>query len=121
MSRPACSDARWWLKVNKHDLAGLTGQDSRALSAIAHSWELFAAGDSKAQHAALMSVTALTTAMQPQYRYLARELIAKSMEWDDRDRLWPRVEAMITTWTHDILTTARERTLQPPIKPKATT
>lgn len=105
---PTCTDAHTWLRTNGHYLAGLTGQDARALSAIAHCWQLYASGDAAAEHAAILSVTALTTALQPQYRMLARELIAHSMDWDDRARLWPRVEAMIATWTHEARTNARQ-------------
>lgn len=91
--KPACLDVRTWLRANGHDLGALTGQDSRALSAIAHVWQLYAASDNDGREAALRAVRALLSAMQPKTRYLAREAIAHSMDWPDRDRLWPVVWA----------------------------
>jgi hypothetical protein len=87
----ACTDAFKWLKANGHDLAGMTGQDRRALSAIAHCWELFSAGDDDARAGAALAVRALLPAMQNKYIPLAKELIAYAMDWDDRERYWPRV------------------------------
>jgi hypothetical protein len=72
-------------------LGALTGQDSRALGAIHCCWELYACGDAAGQRAALESVKWLLRAMLPHNRYLARELIAMSMNWDDRGRLWALV------------------------------
>lgn len=80
-----------WLKANNHDLAPLTGQDHRALTAIDACWDLYAGGDFDAQAGALAAVRALLPAMQEQCRPLARELIAHWMDWPDRDRLWPKV------------------------------
>lgn len=69
-------------------LGMLTGQDTRALEAIAASWDLYASGDAHAERAALEAVRHLLLALQPQCRHFARELIARSMDWDDRARLW---------------------------------
>lgn len=91
--KPACVDIRVWLRANKHDLGPLTGQDSRALSAIVHCWDLYAASDNDGREAALRAVRSLLSAMQPKTRHLAREAIAYSMDWSDRDRLWPIVWA----------------------------
>jgi hypothetical protein len=99
MSRPACSDARFWLKVNGHSLGALTGQDSRALSAIAHCWDLYAAGDAAGEQGALHAVVSLLRTMQPKCWPLARELIARSMDWDDRARVWRLVELTLDAWT----------------------
>lgn len=91
-----------WLKACQRDpsspahqtaklLGALTGQDRRALSAISECWELYASSDSKGEIAALDAVRALLLALQPQCRVFAKELIAHSLDWSDRDRLWPLV------------------------------
>lgn len=69
----------------------LTGQDFRALDAIANCWLLYASGDAAAERAALDAVRVLLPAMQPKCRPFARELIAYAMDWNDRARLWPLV------------------------------
>lgn len=85
MKRPAW---RTWLRANGHDLGPLTGQDSRALDAIAACWELYSNSDDDGVQGALDAVRALLPAMQRKCWPLARELIAYSMDWGDRDRLW---------------------------------
>jgi hypothetical protein len=81
--------------------APLTGQDSRVLSAIAACWQLYSSGDAAAERAALESVRNLLPAMQPKCWWIARELIAMVMDWDDREKLWnlvskPRVSSSIS-------------------------
>lgn len=77
-----------WLRANKHDLAPLTGTDHKALAAIDACWHLYAySGDKRV----LAAVALLLTQMQRSTRPLARELIARALDWGDRDRLWPRV------------------------------
>jgi len=71
----------------------LTGQDARALEAVSACWQLYALADRAGQHNALLAIGALVRAMQPQCRPFARELIAFSLDWSDRDRLWPLVDA----------------------------
>jgi hypothetical protein len=73
-------------------LGMLTGQDARALGAISACWELYSNSDEPGQRAALAAVRALLPALQPQCRPFARELIAFSLDWSDRERLWPQVE-----------------------------
>jgi len=92
-----------WLRVCSKDpgspirlpgsLAMLTGQDIRALGAISACWELYAGSDPVGQAGALAAVRHLLPAVQPQCRPFARELIACSLDWDDRDRLWALVNA----------------------------
>lgn len=89
--KPACAGLRAFLRAHKHDLGALTGQDSRALNAIVHAWELYACSDEEGQRGALAAVSALLPAMQPHTRDLAREAIAYVLDWGDRDRLWPLV------------------------------
>lgn len=72
-------------------LGMLTGQDARALEAISCCWELYAGGDAAGEKAAIEAIRALLPALQPQCRQFARELIAFSLDWSDRDRLWPVV------------------------------
>ena len=80
-----------WLKANKHDLAPLTGQDHRALAAIDACWQLLANSDENGEGGAVQAVKSLLPALQPQCWPLARELIARAMDWGDRDRVWPWV------------------------------
>ncbi len=97
MSRRNDSHEGWsvgpveWLAKNGHDTAALTGQDTRAIRAIAWCWELYAVGDEAGQKAALQAVHNLLAGMQEKCWPLAKELIAFAMDWNDRDRLWPRV------------------------------
>lgn len=67
-------------------LGALTGQDSRALDAIAACWELLAASDDG--EPVLAAVRSLLTQLQPQCHRFARELVARSLDWDDRIRVW---------------------------------
>ena len=90
-----------WLKTCMKDptspyrgpasLAMLTGQDSRALSAISRCWELYSNSDAAGQAAALAAVRVLLAALQPQCHVFARELIPFALDWSDRERLWPLV------------------------------
>lgn len=82
-----------WLKANGHNLAPLTGTDFRALAAIDACWQLYAHADNDEQ--VRVAVRALLTQMQPKCWPLARELIARAMDWGDRDRLWPMLFAKI--------------------------
>jgi hypothetical protein len=83
---------RTWLRANGHNTAPLTGQDASALEAIALCWELYARGDNDGRLAAVKAVRELLPAMQEKCWPLAREVIAKALDWGDRDRLWPLVK-----------------------------
>jgi hypothetical protein len=78
--------------LKKGSLAALTGQDTRALNAIVVCWELYANSDEDGLLAALEAVRALLPAMQPNTRWIARELIPFVLNWDDREGLWALVE-----------------------------
>ena len=73
-------------------LGVLTGQDKRALDAISACWELYASADTAGQNAALAAIRSLLRGMQPQCRPFARELVAFSLDWPDRARLWQFVQ-----------------------------
>lgn len=79
--------------LTPQSLAMLTGQDIRALDAIVACWQLYACSDEDGQLGALDAVRALLPAMQEKTRWIARELIPFAMDWSDRDRLWPLVQA----------------------------
>lgn len=79
----------WWLRRNGHDLAGVTGSERRALLAIAWLWELYSVSSSPQD--VLASVRAVLPCVQSKHHPLVRELIARAMDWSDRDRLWPKV------------------------------
>lgn len=84
--------------IPKGALGALTGQDSRALAAIAACWHLYASSDDDGATGALDAVRALLPAVQASTRYLARELIALGMDWGDRARLWPKVAEPTTVY-----------------------
>lgn len=88
-------DPREWLAANGVDLAPLTGQDGRALRAIAECWELYSYCSTP--EIALCAIRALLLAMQPKCRELTKLLIARAMDWNDVDRLWPKAIAGICT------------------------
>lgn len=96
-AKPLCREALAWLHANGHDLAGLTGQDARALAAVAHCWTLYAMADAAGQAAALGAVALLLQAMQPKYHALARELIAWQLDCSDRERVWNLLPALHAT------------------------
>lgn len=83
-SNDSCSPGR----VPKGSLAMLTGQDTRALEAIHACWELYSSSDADGQRAALSAAGSLLGGMQPKCRFLAKELIAMSLDWGDRERVW---------------------------------
>jgi hypothetical protein len=74
--------------IAKGSLGMLTGQDFRALNAVAACWELYAGSDDDGQRAALEAIRALLPGMQPKCLFFARELVAFAMNWEDRDHLW---------------------------------
>lgn len=71
-----------------------TGQDNRALHAVAACWQLYCVSDDNGRAAAIVSIRWLLKAMQPCCHPIARELIAQQMDWSDRDRLWHHVSGM---------------------------
>lgn len=78
-------------KFFKGCLGALTGQDARALEAVAACWKLYSNSDADGQRGALAAIRVLLPAMQPKVRWMARELIPFAMNWEDRERLWPLV------------------------------
>ena len=86
--RPLRDEPLRWLAANKHDLAPLTGTDTKAAIAIAYAWQLFAYTRSTA---VLNAIRCLLSEMQPSTAPLTRDLIAWVMDWSDRDRYWPMV------------------------------
>lgn len=91
-----------WLRACQRDpsslarmpgsLGMLTGQDARLLAAISACWELYSGADEAGERAALDAIRCLLMALRPQCRPFARELIAFSLDWSDRARLWRLVE-----------------------------
>jgi hypothetical protein len=75
-------------------LGMLTGQDARLLTAISGCWELYSSSDEGGERAALAAIRNLLRELQPPCRPFARELIAFSLDWSDRARLWSLVEPM---------------------------
>jgi hypothetical protein len=77
--------------LEKGSLAALTGQDTRALTAIVACLELYASSDDEGRRGALQAIGALLPAMQASTWWIARELVPFVLDWPDRERLWPRV------------------------------
>jgi hypothetical protein len=77
--------------LRKGSLAPLTGQDTRVLDAFVACLKLYACSDEIGQFGALSAIRALLPAMQDSTRWIACELIPFVLEWDDRERLWPRM------------------------------
>lgn len=96
MRNPPAPEWVRWLDANGHDLGVLTGQDYRALGAIDACWQL--ARESEAN--AVAAVRALLPLLQPSCLPFARELIARWMDWSDRERLWPKVIAHVARATN---------------------
>jgi hypothetical protein len=90
--KPACQGVRTFLRAHKLNLGALTGQDSRALSAIVHCLELYSASDETGRTGALSALRALLPAMQEHTQPLAREAIAYVLDWGDIPRLWPLIK-----------------------------
>jgi hypothetical protein len=96
----ACLKDEWTskkLRVPGH-LAMLTGQDSRVLGAIACCWRVYANSDDAGQYGAIEAVRALLPALQPSCRGFARELIAQSLDWNDREPVWALVMDRYRQW-----------------------
>jgi hypothetical protein len=84
----ACSrDPNSPANVAKGELGMLTGTDARTLRAIAALWEVYAY---TGELAVLDAVSKLLQPklLQPKCWRFAKELIARSMDWSDRDRVW---------------------------------
>ena len=94
MRRAPTHEALRWLRELGHDLGVLTGTDLRVLLAVDALWQVlpyFARGEHSTVVGAARAVLA---AMQAKSRHLARDLIARALDWPDRDRLWPEGQAL---------------------------
>jgi hypothetical protein len=80
-----------WLRANNHLLGVLTGQDTRALLAIAACWRLYFGGDENGQLAALLAVRFLLRGMQSKAWHLAKALIPWVGDWSDEGPVWSRL------------------------------
>lgn len=78
-------------QLTRDALASLTGQDTRAAALFVAALELYAVSDDDGQRAGLGAMNCAVRAMQEKTRWIARELIPYVLEWEDRDRLWPRI------------------------------
>ncbi len=80
--------------LTKGSLGALTGQDTRAMEAFVACLELYALSDDDGQRAALVAARQLLGAMQPKVWWIAQELIPFVLNWDDRERLWPKIRGV---------------------------
>jgi len=77
-----------WLRANGHNLAPVTGTDYRVLEALDALWACLVVCN---ENIILAAATLLLMQMQAKNWHLARELIARSLDWGDRDRLWSKL------------------------------
>jgi hypothetical protein len=80
-----------WLRANKHDLAPLTGQDTRALLAIAAAWRLYCNSDHDGQRATLRAIDELLRCMQPKCWRFAKAVIPWAADWSHERQWWDRL------------------------------
>lgn len=78
-------------ELGPHCLGMITGQDSRALAAVAGCWQLYASSDERGAESALCAVVVLLAGMQQKCWIFARALIAYAMDWSDIERVWREV------------------------------
>ena len=75
-------------ELGPHCLGMITGQDARALAAVAACWQLHASSDEAGAEAALCAAALLLAGMQQCCWPLARALIAHAMDWSDIEPVW---------------------------------
>lgn len=92
--RECADDPRSPTGLTRDQLAMLTGQDKKALAAIAACWQLFFGADAEGESAAAYAITVLLQGLQPKCHFFAKELIAFAGDWSDRDRAWRLIERM---------------------------
>jgi hypothetical protein len=76
-------------KLRKGALGALTGTDFRVLNAFVPCLQLYSCTGNEQ---VLQAARVLLTEMQPSTRWIAKELIAFAMNWEDRERLWPYLD-----------------------------
>lgn len=86
------ADRIFTLTGDKHALAPLTGQDSRALAAFMHLVDLYGVSDNTGRSCAVAGMAACICAMQRSTRHLAKSVIPHVLDWGDEGPLWQRVE-----------------------------
>jgi hypothetical protein len=91
-ARACADDPHSPSKLTRDHLGMLTGQDKRALGAVAACWELYASSDEAGQHAAIYAIRMLLVGMQPKCWFFIRELIPYALDWGDRDRLFALID-----------------------------
>jgi hypothetical protein len=84
-----------WLRDNGHDLAPLTGTDTRALLAIAACWRLYFNAD--AQPAIVRAVVELLDSLQPKCWRFAKALIPWAGDWSHEGPIWFQVLDVAST------------------------
>lgn len=74
-------------RLRKGSLAALTGTDTRALEAFISCMKLYGYCDHP--KTVLAAAGLILSEMQPSTRWIAREFIPYTANWEDRERLWP--------------------------------
>lgn len=88
--QPPAATVFRWLRDNGHNLAALTGQDTRALAAAVQVVALYNACDSEAEDFALTAFRGCVLSMQPHTRELAYHAVAHVGDWSFRAIMWER-------------------------------
>lgn len=86
-----------WLRANGYDMAPLTGQDARVMRAIDACWHAYAVADDLGREAIWTAVVSLFCAMQPKVWRGGLELVARAMDWGDREKMRYRLLQEVTT------------------------
>lgn len=85
---PSARERAGLADLGPHCLGMMTGQDARALAAVAACWQLYASSDEDGAEAALSAAALLLAGMQKQCWPFARALIAFAMDWTDIGHVW---------------------------------
>jgi hypothetical protein len=88
VERESATNPKHPSRLYKGCLAALTGTDVRALNAFVACLKLYSY---TAERRVLTAASIVLVETQEKTRWIAKELIAFVMEWDDRERLWPLV------------------------------
>lgn len=95
------------VRSQPYNLGALTGQDTRALLAIAACWRLYFGSDDDGQQAAIGAIRQLLRGMQSKCWIFAKRLIPQAGDWSHEDPVWRSVvegDALLTAhfmyWLH---------------------
>lgn len=88
VNQAPCNSLRAWFEENlgADCMAPITGTDGKALRAAAHILELYAY--TRNDTLITSAFKTIVSHIQERLRYFAYHLIAKELDWQDRERIW---------------------------------